>query len=192
MSSLNAVVGLLLALALIVGGPLMASAQKGSGPAQPPGDAAKARPLPRAVSALAAEEIAALKQGSGLSFALAAELNGWPGPDHVLAHEAELRLSADQKARLKGIVDALRRKAIALGAAYISAEERLADAFRSGAAQPVTLARLVRQAEEARADLRLAYLAAHLETAQVLTADQRRRSQELSANAPRPPGPAPK
>ena len=38
----------------------------------------------RAIKALSAEQIADLKAGRGLSLALAAELNGYPGPRHVL------------------------------------------------------------------------------------------------------------
>lgn len=177
----SSIAGLSLALLVVAGAPLAASAQKGSGSGSgaAPGSATKARPLPSAVSALSPEDIAALKQGRGMGFALAAELNGWPGPAHVLELDAELRLSGDQKARVKAIFEAMKKKAIAGGTVYIAAEERLADAFRSGAAQAVTLARLVRQAEEARADLRLVHLIAHLETAQLLSADQRRRYQEL-------------
>lgn len=192
MSGFQAVLGPLLALLLIVGSPSVASAQKGSGSGSGAVSDTKARPLPSATSALTPDEIAALKQGHGMGFALAAELNGWPGPAHVLEHEAELRLTADQKARVKAIHDAMRKKAIAAGSTYIAAEERLADAFRSGAAQAVTLARLVRQVEEARADLRLVHLTAHLDTAQVLSAEQRRRYQELRANPARPSGARPK
>lgn len=192
MSGLQALLGLIMALLLVAAGPVSASAQKGAGPGSGAGEATKARPLPAAASALTPEEIAALRQGQGMGFSLAAELNGWPGPGRVLESAAALQLTAEQKARLAAIHDEVRKKAIAAGRAYIAAEERLADAFRSGAAQPVTLARLVRQAEEARADLRLVHLAAHLETAGVLTTEQRRRYQELSGGAAPPFGARPK
>jgi hypothetical protein len=38
----------------------------------------------RPIKALSAEQIADLKAGRGMSLALAAELNGYPGPRHVL------------------------------------------------------------------------------------------------------------
>ena len=121
MSGAGALASIALALLLIAGAPLAASAQKGSGSGSGSGsgavsgEATKARPLPSAVSALTPEEIAGLKQGLGMGFALAAELNGWPGPAHVLELDAELRLSADQKARVKAIFDAMKKKAIAAG-----------------------------------------------------------------------------
>ena len=49
----------------------------------------------RPVKALSADEIADLRAGRGMGFALAAELNGYPGPVHVLEHADALGLSPD-------------------------------------------------------------------------------------------------
>jgi hypothetical protein len=48
------------------------------------GDAKSCDASDRPIKALSAEQIADLKAGQGLSLALAAELNGYPGPRHVL------------------------------------------------------------------------------------------------------------
>jgi hypothetical protein len=47
----------------------------------------------RIIKALSEEEIAALLKGEGLGMAKAAELNGYPGPLHVLTLARELELS---------------------------------------------------------------------------------------------------
>jgi len=45
------------------------------------------------IKALSEDEIAALRNGEGMGMAKAAELNGYPGPIHVLALVAQLGLT---------------------------------------------------------------------------------------------------
>jgi hypothetical protein len=47
----------------------------------------------RAVKALSDDEIAALRKGEGMGMAKAAELNGYPGPAHVLQLAGPLGLT---------------------------------------------------------------------------------------------------
>ena len=54
----------------------------------------------REVKTLSTEKQEGLKRGSGLSYALAAEMNGYAGPLHVLELSEQLSLDADQKKRL--------------------------------------------------------------------------------------------
>lgn len=61
----------------------------------------------RAIKALSADEIAELKAGRGMGLALAAELNGYPGPVHVLEHAEALRLSAEQAKRTRDLYAAM-------------------------------------------------------------------------------------
>ena len=91
------------ALALVASIPMMI----GNSAAQSPGPYAgmQARPI----EALSAEQIADLRTGRGMSLALAAELNGCPGPRHVLELAEQLgltdRLTAAQMqnySRLRG------------------------------------------------------------------------------------------
>jgi hypothetical protein len=53
----------------------------------------------RTIKALSDEEIAALRNGEGLGMAKAAELNGYPGPLHVLALAAQLELTERSSGR---------------------------------------------------------------------------------------------
>ncbi|MCL4744462.1 MAG: hypothetical protein KJZ83_03505, partial [Burkholderiaceae bacterium] len=50
----------------------------------------------RGIKALAPAEVDGLLGGKGLGFARSAELNGYPGPAHVLELSDELALSAEQ------------------------------------------------------------------------------------------------
>jgi hypothetical protein len=52
----------------------------------------------RAIKALDAGEVAALRQLQGLGDAKAADLNGYPGPMHTLALAAPLQLRTEQRA----------------------------------------------------------------------------------------------
>jgi len=47
----------------------------------------------RPIKALSAEQIADLRAGRGMSLALAAELNGYPGPRHILELGEQLGLT---------------------------------------------------------------------------------------------------
>jgi len=49
----------------------------------------------RSIKALSPEDIDELRKGAGMGLAKAAELNGYPGPLHVLALTKELRLTPD-------------------------------------------------------------------------------------------------
>src|SRR5438477_9111603 len=69
----------------------------------------------REIKALSGEDIAALRNGDGMGLAKAAELNGYPGPRHVLALARELRLSETQSAQVTGIRDRMRAAARPLG-----------------------------------------------------------------------------
>ena len=51
----------------------------------------------RDIKALSDEDIAALRNGDGMGLAKAAELNGYPGPRHVVALVRQLRLSESRQ-----------------------------------------------------------------------------------------------
>jgi hypothetical protein len=52
----------------------------------------------RRIKAMSDEDAAGLLAGRGMALALAAELNGYPGPMHVLEHADALGLSGAQRA----------------------------------------------------------------------------------------------
>jgi hypothetical protein len=95
------------------------------------GNAAAQSPRPyagmqtQAIKALSAEQIADLKAGRGMSLALAAELNGYPGPRHVLELGDQLGLTDQQRADVQRLVDAMTAEAIPLGEKLIAQEAEL-------------------------------------------------------------------
>ena len=79
----------------------------------------------RAIKALSEEETVGLREGRGLGFAGAAELNGYPGPLHVLELADSLHLSPEQRAETQRLYDVMLTDARALGPEVIEMERRL-------------------------------------------------------------------
>jgi Spy/CpxP family protein refolding chaperone len=127
----------------------------------------------RAISSLSAGDVADLLAGKGWGFAKPAELNGYPGPLHVLQLDEKLKLTPEQRAQIQAIFDRMAAGARETGAKFVEAERALDAAFRSAAIDEVTLAERVAAAEALRAELRRIHLAAHLETTPILTPEQR-------------------
>jgi hypothetical protein len=69
----------------------------------------------REIKALSAEQIDDLRNGRGMGLALAAELNGYPGPRHVLDLAGQLDLTAEQRAEAQRLLDEMQAQAIVLG-----------------------------------------------------------------------------
>lgn len=133
----------------------------------------------RAIKSLSDDDVAELRRGGGWGLALPAELNGKPGPAHLLEHRDDLELSEDQVAELTEIFERMRAEAIDAGERLIAAEAALSAAFEGDSPSPTELALLVQSAEAARADLRVIHLLRHLETSPLLTAAQIERYQVL-------------
>lgn len=133
----------------------------------------------REIKALSAQEVGQLLAGEGMGLALPAELNGYPGPKHVLELAGELELTGEQRGAVVEVFDAMRRAAIDLGAELVEAERRLDALFGRAEATPEALRAALDRLGALRADLRYTHLAAHLETRDLLTEDQRRRYEEL-------------
>src|SRR5215468_10149311 len=93
----------------------------------------------RPIKALSEQQIADLNAGRGMELALAAELNGYPGPIHAIELAERLHLSSDQVSKLRALFEAMKAETIPLGAALIAQERSLNDDF---AKHTITLARL--------------------------------------------------
>ncbi len=126
----------------------------------------------RDITSLSDQDIAALQDGSGWGLALPAELNGYPGPAHVLELSDELDLSDDQKQHVTSIFEEMRADAITKGEALIVAEYKLDQGFKSGDLDETSLKQLIDDAEAARADLRFVHLSRHLMTLEFLDDEQ--------------------
>ena len=126
----------------------------------------------RDIKALSGEDIAVLRSGDGMGLAKAAELNGYPGPRHVLALLRELRLSDTQAAQVTEIRDRMSAAARPLGDELIDRERSLDQLF---AQREITSERLIAttaEIGEIQGRLRAVHLAAHLETRAILSAEQ--------------------
>ena len=133
----------------------------------------------RAVKALSDEQIADLRAGRGMGLALAAELNGYPGPIHVLEHAQGLGLSPEQRARVQALYEAMRGEAAPLGERLIEQETALDRLFAERSITPDSLDRITAEIGRTQAALRAAHLKYHLAMMDVLTPAQVGRYAEL-------------
>ena len=126
----------------------------------------------RQIKSLSAEDLAELRRGGGWGLARAAELNGMPGPVHLLELKDRIPLTADQATDVSAIFRDMRATAIAKAERLISREEALETAFRNGNVTERSLQELLSEIGEARMALRYVHLAAHLKTLPLLTHGQ--------------------
>lgn len=127
----------------------------------------------RQVSSLSADDIADLSAGRGWGLAKPAELNGYPGPAHVLELADELVLSAAQRESARRTFREMQDRAKDLGRALIDAEADIDALFTTSAASSAALDERLAAAEALRRRLRATHLIAHLEMTPVLTLEQR-------------------
>lgn len=137
----------------------------------------------RSIKALSAEQIADLEAGRGMGFALAAELNGYPGPVHVIELADPLRLTQEQRARMKGLVQSMKADAIPLGERLIAQEAELDRQFAQKSVSEASLLAATSAIGATQADLRAAHLKYHLLTVEALTPAQVQRYRELRGYA---------
>ena len=126
----------------------------------------------REIKALSAEEIAALEGGLGFSQALAAELNGYPGPRHVIDLAEELALTPEQKSAVEALFREMQAEARAAGQAVLAQEEALEMAFRSAEASEAGIVAIATEIGTLRGVLRGIHLKYHVRTKALLTAHQ--------------------
>lgn len=137
----------------------------------------------RQVSSLSPKDIAALEKGEGWGLAKPAELNGYPGPAHVLEFADKLELTTEQRSAIESSFARMRARAQELGVALVEAEAALDDAFKSNAATPELLTERLTMAESIRAALRATHLTAHLEITPLLSDEQKKQYAELRGYA---------
>ena len=140
----------------------------------------------REIKSLSAQDIEELRRGGGWGLALPAELNGRPGPAHLLELREELELSADQVEAISAIHEQMRAEAIVAGERFIAAEAALSDAFDGPGISQASLRHLLSEAADARAELRFIHLARHLSTPELLSDAQIERYSVLRGYASDP------
>ncbi len=126
----------------------------------------------RAIKALSATQEQDLLQGKGMELAKAAELNGYPGPAHVLELAAALQLDGAQQQATETLMTRHKDKARALGAQIVEAERALDAAFASKAVDAARITQLTQAIGTLQAALRAEHLQTHLEQTALLNPQQ--------------------
>jgi hypothetical protein len=133
----------------------------------------------RPIKALSEQQVADLGAGRGMGLALAAELNGYPGPSHVLELADKLELSADQRASVKAMFDSMKAEALPLGSKLIEQEADLDKQFASRTITPESLKASTAAVAVTQGQLRETHLKYHLSTISVLSPHQMHRYAQL-------------
>lgn len=137
----------------------------------------------RPIKALSDEQIADLRAGRGMGLALAAELNGYPGPAHVVELADSLGLSEAQRRTAQDLFAAMKAETIPLGEKLIAQEAELDRQFAGKTVTEASLTAALQAIGAAQGSLRAAHLKYHLATIQVLTSHQTQRYNELRGYA---------
>lgn len=156
---------------------------------QPAGAGPAAEPPWPVVNSLSGEEVRGLRDGEGMGLARAAELNGYPGPIHVLeaAREGKIHLEPEQRGAIERIHAAMKAEARALGEQILAMEARVEAGFREKRMAEADLTREVEDIGRQRTALRLAHLRAHLLTASLLRPEQIEHYNQLRGHASQAP-----
>jgi hypothetical protein len=126
----------------------------------------------RPIKALAPDRVADLLAGRGASYALAAELNSYPGPRHVLDLASELALAPEQRRAAEEAYAAMLAEAAPLGRQLVDREAALDRAFADRSVTPEGLASLTAEIAALDGALRAVHLRTHLVMRETLTPTQ--------------------
>ncbi|MET4240180.1 periplasmic heavy metal sensor [Bradyrhizobium sp. RT10b] len=133
----------------------------------------------RPIKALSHQQIDDLQTGRGMGLALAAELNGYPGPSHVLELGDRLDLTPDQRIRVQGLFEAMKQETVPLGNKLVEQERELDRLFSAGVVTSESLKATIAAISETQAQLRESHLKYHLTTAALLDQSQLQQYAEL-------------
>ena len=143
-----------------------------------------------APKALSADEVQGYLEAKGMGMAKAAELNGYPGPAHVLELAGQLGLDEAQRNASQVLFESMRTQAGAVGAELIAKERELDRLFAAGRIDERELTARLRDIGALQAQIRGIHLNAHLHQKALLSAEQIQTYNRLrgydSASAARP------
>ncbi len=114
-----------------------------------------------------------------MGLALAAELNGYPGPLHVFELSKELSLDKAQRERIEKLFASMKAETIPLGERLIALEAALDHRFASRSITQASLAATTNKIGDVQGSLRAAHLKYHLLTFDILTREQTARYSTL-------------
>jgi methionine synthase II (cobalamin-independent) len=126
----------------------------------------------REIKSLSATDIEELQNGKGWGLAKAAELNGVPGPVHLLEMKEEIDLSAEQIQAIEDIYSKMIHEAIPLGLELIELERELNAHFANRTITDELLLQILQKIAQIRRQLRYVHLSTHLKTPDILKSKQ--------------------
>jgi len=126
----------------------------------------------REIKSLSEADIEELRSGKGWGLAKAAELNGVPGPIHLLEMKDEIDLSTKQVRAIEDLYKKMKQEAIPLGHELIELERELNNHFANRTITYESLDGLLERVSQAQKKLRYVHLSAHLKTTKILTPNQ--------------------
>ncbi len=130
-------------------------------------------------SGLSPQQMEGLLAGRGMGLSMPAEMNGKPGPLHVLEHADALGLSEAQRRTAAELVADMKAAAIPLGREMVTGEARLDAAFAAASTDAAAAKALVAEIAALQGRLRWVHLEAHLAMAAALTPEQAARYDQL-------------
>ena len=113
----------------------------------------------RSIKSLSTDDIEQLKHGKGWGLAKVAELNGMPGPSHILQMKDKIALSKEQEAKIQALFDDMQSK-------------ELNDSFVNRTITTELLSQQLEAIAEVSKKLRYVHLVTHLMTPNILTPQQ--------------------
>lgn len=128
--------------------------------------------LSSSVRGLSAQEIDDLLNGRGMGYARTAELNGYPGPLHILELEEKLELSTEQAQKIEAVFQEMNTEAKRIGKEIIEHEEELSTLFADGEITATELRMRTESLAALDGELRATHLEAHLKATPVLSSEQ--------------------
>jgi Spy/CpxP family protein refolding chaperone len=126
----------------------------------------------RKIKSLSASDIEQLSQGRGWGLARVAELNGYPGPVHLIEMKDKIGLTKEQLLAVEKLYAEMKARAVPLGLKLIELEKQLDDSFAGGSINEEKLKDLLELIAAVRRDLRLVHVSTHLKTPAILTREQ--------------------
>ena len=126
----------------------------------------------REIKALSAQEVSDYLSGRGIGLAKAAELNGYPGPAHVLEFATELELTSEQKSKTEVLFKKMQAQAIPMGEQLVEEERALDHLFASHAISSENLGQVLLRIGRLQSQVRQVHLDAHIEESAMLTPEQ--------------------
>jgi hypothetical protein len=129
----------------------------------------------RDIKSLSDNDVQSLQNGTGEAFggmAKLAELNGYPGPRHVLDMASELQLTDGQRMEIERIYQNMSNIAKSIGAAILAIEQDMDETFANKTITQENLKLMLDKSADLYGQLRFVHLSAHFDTIQILTIEQ--------------------